>query len=565
MSGFTRCLTAGIAIKMLRQLPGIDTNSPKELNTAITAAILAARRMLESGFDAFGTLSRKDTDLPRELRYPGAEIARILRSIIAFEQNPDGIVAARSVWRSLKPELEKLDLASMTKENVLSRLKGVLQGHSEVERLIAYVDDIYDDWQKLNQDEQSTTSDWRSKAAQVLINRIGRLVNPDDEAIKAQHTLCVQSIGDFAIAPKWSILGHVLPAGGDGTESAKKILQKAQEIVEFGDAGVLWPFPTARIGKLFLTSREEIESLISVRDLMLDYVRSTTANPLSIAVFGKPGSGKSFAINELARELPDDVLKVESRTFNLSQFSGPETIASALQQVRDIGLSGRMPLVFWDEFDTSYSNVPLGWLRYFLAPMQDGIFQDESSLRYVGRAIFVFAGGKYETMNELIEKNRLSGKSDFKPSAKDRKVPDFISRLKGFIDVPTLNYGTEMDYGRRRAVIDGSTALRRAKLLRGFLEREGKLEETVAMPGGNGVEPTIRKRLNIDRAVIAAFLRIPEFKFGARSIEAIVKMSALADKDRYDRSMLPPPDQLQLHVESDQFSQIIRGRMPILV
>jgi exodeoxyribonuclease-5 len=33
-------------------------------------------------------------------------------------------------------------------------------------------------------------------------------------------------------------------------------------------------------------------------------------------------------------------------------------------------------LVFWDEFDSALDNQPLAWLRHFLAPMQDGAFQE---------------------------------------------------------------------------------------------------------------------------------------------------------------------------------------------
>ncbi len=74
---------------------------------------------------------------------------------------------------------------------------------------------------------------------------------------------------------------------------------------------------------------------------------------------------------------------------------------SAFHQVRDIGLSGKFPLVFWDEFDTSLAETPLGWLRYFLAPMQDGKFQEGQISHPIGRAIFVFAGGTSSSMAEF--------------------------------------------------------------------------------------------------------------------------------------------------------------------
>ncbi len=54
--------------------------------------------------------------------------------------------------------------------------------------------------------------------------------------------------------------------------------------------------------------------------------------------------------------------------FNLSQFSGPEEIIDALHRVRDVVLSGKIPLVFWDEFDSRLKDQDLGWLRFFLSP-----------------------------------------------------------------------------------------------------------------------------------------------------------------------------------------------------
>ena len=76
--------------------------------------------------------------------------------------------------------------------------------------------------------------------------------------------------------------------------------------------------------------------------------------------------------------------------------------------MRDLGLSGKLPLVFWDEFDTALEGQPLGWLRYFLAPMQDGAFQDGQITHPIGRAIFVFAGGTAERMERSA---RASGPS----------------------------------------------------------------------------------------------------------------------------------------------------------
>jgi hypothetical protein len=49
-----------------------------------------------------------------------------------------------------------------------------------------------------------------------------------------------------------------------------------------------------------------------------------------------------------------------------------------------------------------------------------------------------------------------------------------------------------------------------------------------------------------------------EFRHGARSIEAIVEMGQLQDREQFEPSLLPPPLQMRLHVDHDEFMRIIR-------
>jgi hypothetical protein len=53
----------------------------------------------------------------------------------------------------------------------------------------------------------------------------------------------------------------------------------------------------AAYGKYTTADRGEIERLNSIRNLIVGYLGNPTdARPLSFAVFGPPGSGKSFAV-----------------------------------------------------------------------------------------------------------------------------------------------------------------------------------------------------------------------------------------------------------------------------
>jgi hypothetical protein len=275
------------------------------------------------------------------------------------------------------------------------------------------------------------------------------------------------------------------------------------------------------------------ESYRSIRNLVAEYAeQERPPRPLSIAVFGTPGSGKSFGVIEMAKSLLPG--QIEPITFNLSQFDTAEGLLSAFHQVRDIGLNGKLPLVFWDEFDTSLNGITLGWLRYFLVPMQDGKFQEGQISHPIGRAIFVFAGGTCSSMAGFKEETHASSKS--------AKGPDFVSRLKGYIDIQGPNPVGGIG-------VDQSFIIRRAILLHSFLKRNTpQLFE----------EKDGRKILNIDPGVLRALLEIGEYKHGARSIESLLTMSQLDGKTKFERSCLPPEAQLDLHVTGRNFLALVQ-------
>lgn len=303
----------------------------------------------------------------------------------------------------------------------------------------------------------------------------------------------------------------------------------AEQVVLDGLKTAIRDVPIGRFGGLQTVDRREIEALHSIQNLLVEYCDQPQKRPLSIAVFGPPGSGKSFGVEQVARSVHPGL--VEVKTFNLSQFGNADELLAALHQVRDITLNGKLPLVFWDEFDTSHSGMALGWLRYFLAPMQDGSFQQGEVTHPIGKCIFVFAGGTSPQMAQF-------GKGLQPDEFKRAKVPDFVSRLKGFLNV----------LGPNRQSIDSEGdpyfVIRRAILIRSIFERN--TPNLIHEQDG-------KKRLNIDVGVLRAMLRISEFKHGARSIESLVSMSSLAGQRSFERSSLPPEVQLDLHVPGLEF------------
>jgi len=327
----------------------------------------------------------------------------------------------------------------------------------------------------------------------------------------------------------WTILEDQNP------ESLEKV---AQRIVREGLHNALSGVPVRRFGKLVTVDRREIEALNCISSLISEYCQRIEKKPLSIAVFGPPGAGKSFAVRQVADSIRP--AEIEALSFNLSQLGEPDDLLDAFHQVRDKALSGKIPLVFWDEFDTALQDQPLGWLRYFLAPMQDGEFQDGQIIHPIGRSIFVFAGGSSHSLeafgaNLEDEKRRAV------------KLPDFISRIRGFLNI--LGPNRQEDEGVSGRGGDPYHVIRRAILLRSILERN-----TPQLLNSDGT-------VNIDEGLLRAFLLIKEYKHGARSMETIITTSQLSGKTCFERSSLPTETQLNLHVDGGEFYNLVHHLM----
>ncbi|MBM7506001.1 RyR domain-containing protein [Agromyces aurantiacus] len=302
----------------------------------------------------------------------------------------------------------------------------------------------------------------------------------------------------------------------------------AADVVRRGPSAALAGVPLGRFASLTTADRSEIESFRGVAALIGEYLTSPATAPLCIGVFGPPGAGKSFGVKQVAKAVAGGRVS-SALEFNLAQLGSTDELADAFHVVRDTALSGRIPLVFWDEFDSDLMGEPLGWLRHFLAPMQDGEFRHGQLTHRIGRAIFVFAGG---TAARVEEFGRGLGEADFRRA----KGPDFVSRLRGFVDVLGPNaHGPQDHYA----------VIRRALLLRAILERQAP-----QLFDGS--------RLRIDSGVLRAFLEVSEYRHGARSLEAIVASSHLAGASTYARSALPPTAQLGLHVEPEDFESLVQ-------
>ena len=315
--------------------------------------------------------------------------------------------------------------------------------------------------------------------------------------------------------------------------SAAEMESKGLEIQKRGFHGGNLGVPYARYGGLNVVHRSEIEGYRSIHDLIGSYIREVNVpRPLSIAVFGPPGSGKSFGVTEIAKSFKN--ANIRSIQYNLSQFRpGGDELELAFLKIRGTTQGGEIPLVFFDEFDAE----DFKFLVHFLEPMQDGRFKHGETYYEIGKAIFVFAGGichNYEMFFEKIPKPD-KGQPDTK------KMHDFKSRLRGFVDIAGPNKVDDEDIAWK---------IRRAILFRSILQRK---HLRYLLPQADG-------EANIDEDVLRAFLNVEEFSHGTRSMEAVLEMCIVPRGQRLDKSCLPPDSQMELHVNPEKFTECLNAR-----
>ncbi len=320
-------------------------------------------------------------------------------------------------------------------------------------------------------------------------------------------------------------------------------LAVAKKIVLDGPEDLFRKVPVCRYGALTTVDLNEIESYHTINSLLDDYiyncehcVQNETVKPLSIAVFGSPGSGKSFGVKQIALNHG----RFHITSLNLSQFNDPAEMFRSLDQALRCEV-GKIPLVFFDEFDAERDGVARGWLKYFLAPMQDGEYTLDGKLCTIPGAVFVFAGATASSFGEFLPKTKEE-ETEFQLI----KGPDFVSRLKGILNIQGPNPTCTTD---RRYMV------RRALLFRSLIQTAvpGIFDE----PGGHA---------NISPGLLSSLLRVSEYRHGSRSIELLIGMSRLTGVKRYTPSCLPIDVQLDIHLDVKDFraklafEQVMGGR-----
>ena len=290
-----------------------------------------------------------------------------------------------------------------------------------------------------------------------------------------------------------------------------------------------WPeivAPIIRFKKYVTTDRDEAECLRNIDGIMRAYRKDGGSNkPISIAVFGPPGAGKSFAVNELMQGIFKNPNVV---TCNLSQLSDPKDLGSILLRFKETFKTDTTSVLFVDEFDCSLQDRPLGWLRYFLAVMQDGEFKHGQDDLHIDKCVLVFAGGVFQSFSDFAGQSTASS-DEKRLEFAQAKGPDFVSRLSGHIDLIGINPQEKDVHGD-----DDGYVLRRAILLRSLLKKRGLVGKS--------------RTSMLTPALIEAMLRVSHYNHGARSMEIVLK-TCIGEGGRLSLPTLP---QLRMHVNADQ-------------
>jgi len=315
------------------------------------------------------------------------------------------------------------------------------------------------------------------------------------------------------------------------------------------------PAPLCKIGKYVAIGRSEQEAARETAVLVRQYLVNPAARrPFNLAVFGRPGSGKSFLVREVVDQVTPESLRTKTLEFNLSNYTTVKELHGAFHRIRDVALAGRIPVVFWDEFDASVESQQFYWLRFFLAPMWDGYFQEGQDSRPIGKAIFVFAGGRFETYGALrrhLQMGRTIGdvsESEFQAQCEKEKLnrtkvellhaskgDDFERRLDAYIDLPGIELQSEQ--GNELA------GLRRALILR------ATIKDLVGPKVFQGNE------LRISEGAAKKILHHVEFLHGAGSMTTYVGISDLRTSNRFD-STVEPSRRLLAKIFRDPTTQI---------
>jgi hypothetical protein len=353
----------------------------------------------------------------------------------------------------------------------------------------------------------------------------------------------------------------------------------------------------ARFGNLAVVDPDEISMFRRLSNLIRQYNSEPShSQPLGLAVFGAPGSGKTHTVTQLVKDVTNDYALIEC---NLAQIKDPRELYVKFLEARNYNIERptvkTLPVVFLDEFDARHENVSFGWCKYLLPVLQGGTFRIDDHIYDTGKVLVVCAGGVCQSFRELEWRSRAK-------ESRESKVPDLISRLRGYADIagpnPYFPYPLENQYIRTnlenvcsilRLTTLGNVNVSNWVEWNGFPdETKARILEECSVIGDMAkLDPLYQVRravqlrdllkkyvpfidnqkneiFEIGDRVLRALLNISKYKYGVRSMQAVLEMSVAIGRDsrRFTSAMVPPPEQIDMHVDAQEFYDLIYGEKP---
>jgi hypothetical protein len=182
--------------------------------------------------------------------------------------------------------------------------------------------------------------------------------------------------------------------------------------------------------------RFQIKSII---EEITAYLQDTTRKrPLNALMLASPGAGKSHFIKQLAAKMGSE--RVEAVTFNMATMQSTDDMAQPIDELRNIKVNDRYPLLFLDEFDSDPSRyaslLPLLW---------DGELQVGHRDLKLGKAVIVLAGSNPDLPKVMDHSATMKLDGDLgADGAASGKLVDLLSRINGgIVEIPDLDLRTE--------------------------------------------------------------------------------------------------------------------------
>lgn len=332
-----------------------------------------------------------------------------------------------------------------------------------------------------------------------------------------------------------------------GLKKATKNAEDRATVLENYLRLLMWTYPcqapVAEYGNMKAIDQRNVEAMANIRNLIISHVRSGSGKPLNIGIFGGPGSGKSFGVKEIAKELGKEM--IEELNFNMAHFQGKEDLDAAFLRVSSEVARGKTPLVFFDEFDCPgpEPGEDFQWLSHFLEPMQDGTYQHDGGALNLRNSIFIFAGGRHDSYQEFQARVLRAKATGDVTETKRRKFPDFLSRLRGYVNISGLNsQDMEDTWSTEERVVP---YMQRALMLRNLLERNNGCERDKDDKPADAL---------IDPDVAEAFLTTSRYHHGKRSVENLLSMCVRLSHKTVKASF-PTTHQLDMHTWGAEFRE----------